>query len=206
MHNTGTVGVGANTENEAAVHKNTQQVCNQTNSYLQKRETEFLCSEKQDNLLLAAQIQSARDLLTEKTRAIENYGNGSNGRQKLCTICHSAGHNKNKRSNGPCRGIAFCDNRDKHPEVKAEIQDLKKVLKDLEKRKEKAKNEFDPFKAARERPASSFFPVMRPRLRMQNHIKYVDTSALDKDLMILKKALSNKIPLDERMDWVLPYD
>jgi len=47
---------------------------------------------------------------------------------------------------------------------------------------------------------------MRPRLRMQNHIKYVDRSALDKDLMILKKALSNKISLDERMDWVLPYN
>lgn len=46
---------------------------------------------------------------------------------------------------------------------------------------------------------------MRPRLRKQNHIKYVDRSALDKDLMILKKALGNKIPLDERMDWELPY-
>ena len=40
---------------------------------------------------------------------------------------------------------------------------------------------------------------------MQNHIKYVDRSALDKDLMVLKKALCNKIPLDERMDWELPY-
>lgn len=30
-------------------------------------------------------------------------------------------------------GIAFCNNRDKHPEVKAEIQDLQKVLKELEK-------------------------------------------------------------------------
>ena len=38
-----------------------------------------------------------------------------------------------------------------------------------------------------------------------DHIKYVDQSALDKDLMILKKALGNKIPLDERMDWELPY-
>ena len=47
--------------------------------------------------------------------------------------------------------------------------------------------------------------MMRPGLRKQNHIKYVDRSALDKDLMILKKALGNKIPLDERMDWELPY-
>ena len=75
------------------------------------------------------------------------------------------------------------------------------MVKDLEKRQEKSKNEFDIFKAARERAASSFFAVMRPRLRKQNHIKYVDRSALDKDLMILKKVLGNKIPLDERMDW-----
>ena len=46
---------------------------------------------------------------------------------------------------------------------------------------------------------------MRPRLRVQNPIRYVDRSALDKDLMILKKALGNKIPLQERMDWELPY-
>ena len=79
------------------------------------------------------------------------------------------------------------------------------MVKDLEKRQEKLKNEFDIFKAARERAASSFFAVMRPRLRKQNPIKYVDRGALDKDLMILKKALGNKIPLDERMDWELPY-
>ena len=197
--NTGTVS--ANIESETAEEKKAPQVCNQTSSYLQKRETEL----KQDSELLAAQILSVRDLLTEKTRAFENYENGSTGRQKLCTLCHTAGHNKNKCSNGPCKGISFCNNRDKHPEVRAEIQELKKVVKDLEKRQEKSKNEFDIFKAARERAASSFFAVMRPRLRKQNHIKYVDRSALDKDLMILKKALGNKIPLDERMDWELPY-
>ena len=72
-------------------------------------------------------------------------------------------------------------------------------------RQEKSNNEFDIFKAARERAASSFFAMMRPRLREQNHIKYVDRSALDKDLMILKKALGNKIALDERIDLKLPY-
>ena len=45
---------------------------------------------------------------------------------------------------------------------------------------------------------------MRPRLRKQNYIKYVDRSALDKDLLILKKALANKIPLNEDADWELP--
>ena len=59
MTNTGTVS--ANIESETAEKKKAPQVYNQTSSYLQKRETEL----KQDSDLLAAQIQSVRDLLTE---------------------------------------------------------------------------------------------------------------------------------------------
>lgn len=199
LNNNGTVS--ANIESETAEENKAPQVGSQTNSYLQRREAQL----KEDNVLLAAQIESAREMLTEKSRMFENYDNSGTGRQKLCTLCHAAGHNKTKCRNAPCKGIAFCSNRDKHPEVRAEIQDLKKVLKDLEKRQDKSKNEFDTFQAAGERAASSFFAVMRPRLRKQNHIKYVDRSALDKDLMILKRAMANKVPLDERNDWELPY-
>lgn len=54
-------------------------------------------------------------------------------------------------------------------------------------------------------PLAAFLGVVRPRLKRQNHIKYVNRSALDKDLMILKKALGNKIPLSEVSDWEMPY-
>jgi len=53
LTNTGTVS--ANIESETAEEKKAPQVCNQTSSYLQKRETEL----KQDSELLATQIQSA---------------------------------------------------------------------------------------------------------------------------------------------------
>ena len=53
-----------------------------------------------------------------------------------------------------------------------------KVVKELEKRQQKAKREFDVFKAARERAARSFFGLMQPRLKKQNAVKYVDTNAL----------------------------
>lgn len=59
LNNTGTVS--ASIESETAEEKKAP---NQTNCYLQKRETEL----KQDNMLLAAQIESAHDLMTEKTR------------------------------------------------------------------------------------------------------------------------------------------
>lgn len=46
---------------------------------------------------------------------------------------------------------------------------------------------------------------MRPRLKRQNPVKYVNRSSLDKDLLILKKALENKIPQNESSDWELPF-
>ena len=192
----------AKTSEEVGVGEVTEpQVSTQPASYLKRRE-DYL---KHENDLLAAQIQSAKDVLEMKTREFENYGSGSTERKKLCSASHLPDHNKNKCRNAPCKGIDFCHNRDKHQEFRAEIQDLKKVVKELEKKQEKAKSEFDVFKTARERAANSFFSVTQPRLRKQNYIKYVDRSAIDKDLLILKKALANKIPLNEDADWELPY-
>ena len=39
----------------------------------------------------------------------------------------------------------------------------------------------------------------------KNQIKYIDRSALNKDLLVLKKAPGNKIPLNEWRDGELPH-
>ena len=57
------------------------QVSTQPASYLKRRE-DYL---KHENDLLAAQIQSANDVLEMKTREFENYGSGSIERKKLCS-------------------------------------------------------------------------------------------------------------------------
>ena len=103
-----------------------------------------------------------------------------------------SGHQKNKWKNKERKGVEFCHNRDKHRELCSEIQDLKTVVKELENKQQKSKTEFDVFKAARERAASSFFGVVQPWLNKQNTIKYVDRNALDRDHMTLKEALANK--------------
>ena len=77
-------------------------------------------------------------------------------------------------------------------------------MRELEQKYEKAKNENDVFLAARKRAKSSFFAIMRPRLKAQNPAKYIDRGSLDNDLMILQRALQNKVPLDEGYDWKLP--
>ena len=46
---------------------------------------------------------------------------------------------------------------------------------------------------------------MRPRLKVRNLIKYSDHVSLDRDLLILEKALNGKIPeFDASEDWRLP--
>ena len=86
----------------------------------------------------------------------------------------------------------------------AEIRTLQHELRELEQKYAKAKSDHEVFNASRQRAKSSFFAIMRPRLRKQNAAKYLDRSALDRDLMILERALRDKVPLEETYDWRLP--
>ena len=81
-----------------------------------------------------------------------------------------------------------------------ELQDL---IKSLERREQKSKDDLLSFKTTCEKASNSFFAIMRPRLRKANAMKYAGTDRLllDKDFMTLKKALGNKIPFDENSDW-----
>lgn len=78
-------------------------------------------------------------------------------------------------------------------------------MKEMKKKKDRAQNDLDAFVCTWQRASTSFFAVMRPRLRNQNPIKYIVQSVLDNDLLVLKKALGNKIPLDDSKDWEMPF-
>ena len=86
------------------------------------------------------------------------------------------------------------------------MAELQGLVKDLEKRQQKSASDILSFKAACEKAANSFFAVMRPRLKKQNAMKYAGTDriVLDRDLLTLRKALCNKIPVNENEDWKLP--
>lgn len=172
-----------------------------SSSYLDKRQLQMT----QDVQLMQVQLNSAKDQLALRKKEIDDCDSIAEKRAKICSTCHLPGHTKPKCKHGPCLGFQSCRLPAKHPEVSKELQELKALIKDLEKKEEKAKNDLELFSSARQRAASSFFSVMRPRLRKQNPIKYIDRSALDKDLLLLKKALGNKIPLSESKDWELPF-
>lgn len=120
-------------------------------------------------------------------------------------MCHVSGHNKSKCSGNPCVDANICRLPEKHPELQNDIRELQKDLKELEKKYNHAKSDNEIFVASRQRAHSSFFHVMRPRLKRQNQPKYLDRHALDRDLQILQRALSNQIPPNEEMDWQLPF-
>ena len=160
-------------------------------------------NELSENLqLLEAQVESIRCNIEEKRKALDDLPSGKRG--KVCAICHMSGHNRAKCKGSPCLNVSFCQVKDKHPEMQNDIRALQRDLKELERKYAKMKSDSDVFAASRERAKSSFFAVMRPRLRTQNPAKYVDRSALDRDLMVLQRALNNKVPLDEGLDWTLP--
>ena len=85
-------------------------------------------------------------------------------------------------------------------EAKKSKKRKKKIKKKITPDLRLAKNETEVFNASSQRAKSSFFAIMRPRLRKQNRAKYFERSALDRDLMILQRALKNKVPLNESND------
>ena len=154
--------------------------------------------------ILLVQIESAKQQLEKKRKEMKELPDAHDRRGKVCATCHKSGHNKARCTNHPCTDVNLCKLKDKHPELQNDIRILQRDLKELEQKYGKAKNDNDVFLAARQRAKSSFFAVMRPRLKCQNPAKYLDRGALDRDLMVLQRALQNKVPVDEGLDWRLP--
>ena len=173
----------------------------QSASFLAKKQERF----SDDIQFLEARISSAKHEYTRLQQKTNERA--APKRAKTCSNCHLTWHQKKHCKNPTCPGITQCSLQSKHPEIKSEIAELQDLIKDLEKRSEKAKNECMNFKAAREKASNSFFAIMRPRLRKRNPMKYAGTDRLllDRDLMTLKKALNNKIPVGEENDWRLQF-
>ena len=142
--------------------------------------------ELSENLkLLEVQVQSAKSHLQGKQKVLDDLPKVHERRGKVCAI-YTSGHNRAKCNEVPCHDVNFCKLKDKHPELLNDIRTLQRELKELEQKCAKAKNEMEVFNASRQRVKSSFFAIMRPTLRKQNPAKYLERSALNRDLMILQ--------------------
>ena len=87
------------------------------------------------------------------------------------------------------------------------VNELQREIKSLESQTAQEEENIKSLASARERAKTSFFAVMRPRLKAQNLLKYGTGKRmqLDRDLLILQRALNNKVPdWPESQDWKLP--
>ena len=87
------------------------------------------------------------------------------------------------------------------------VNELQREIKSLESQAAEEEENIKRLASARERAKTSFFAVMRPRLKAQNLLKYGTGKRmqLDRDLLILQRRLNNKVPdWPESQDWKLP--
>ena len=137
--------------------------------------------EMKDSLtVLQVQIVTAKEALQNFNKLENDYVTLSSLRGRVCNNCHATGHTKTTCRSPPCSNIDSCKIKDKHPEHKMKVNELQREIKSLESQ------------AAEEE---------------ENIIKYGTGKRmqLDRDLLILQRALNNKVPdWPESQDWKLP--
>ena len=142
---------------------------------------------KENLTVLQVQLSTAREELNNLKQQDKQFLSLSSIRARMCTVCHVAGHTKTTCKNEPCTNISRCKVREKHPEHRANIQELQHTIKNLEQQSADEEANMEGLRNARERAKLSFFAIMRPRLRAQNFIKYASGKRLqlDRDSKIL---------------------
>ncbi|KAL9981945.1 hypothetical protein ACROYT_G010712 [Oculina patagonica] len=192
-------------------------VANEVDSPMPKKECGVKISFKQspldaqqqeieDNLqMLRVQITSAKDELAKLSERQKEFRSLGEIRGRVCNNCHQGGHTKTTCSGLSCNDINWCKIKDKHPEEKQKVTALQREIKTLETKFIEEESNFKKFTAARERRKFSFFAVMRPRLKAQNMFKYStgNRNIVDRDLLILQRALKKVPDWDESEDWRL---
>ena len=118
--------------------------------------------------VLKVQIASAKEELEKLNSESRHCQSLSDIRARLCNNCHCSGHTKVKCSKPSWTDISVCKIIEKHPEHKTKISQLQREIRSLENKAQEEETHFKSFTAAHERAKSSFFFIMRPRLKAQN--------------------------------------
>ena len=115
--------------------------------------------ELSDNVtVMQIQVESAKEQLENMRLAYDQLSGKSSGRHgKLCLHCHKSGHYKGQCKHPACVRMQICGVSEKHPDIKTEISELQKLVKELEKKESKASDDLQKFKLAKERSLRTFF-------------------------------------------------
>ena len=102
-----------------------------------------------DIQFLQTRIASAKHEFSRLQAQANEYDKMAPKRAKTCSNCHLPGHTKGTCKNPTCPGISNCSIQTKHPEFKSAMTELQDLIKSLEKREQKSKDDLLSFKAAR---------------------------------------------------------
>ena len=150
--------------------------------------------EMEENLKgLKLQVASAKEELEKLNSESRHFQSLSDIRPRLSNNCHCSGHTKVKYWKPPCTDVSVCKIIEKHPEHKKKISQLHREIRSLENKAQEEETHFKSFTAARGWAKSSFFFIMRPRLKAQNQVKYANRGCLDRVWWFCKEILRQRL-------------
>ncbi|CAC5418124.1 unnamed protein product [Mytilus coruscus] len=118
-----------------------------------------------------------------------------------CTNCHVRGHKAdNNKGNSVCRNekcndYLSCGQKDKHKEYRDDKKKIQNRLKNIKNEIADLEDELVRATAYEAKSGNSFTKVVKDRLRKSNPTKYFQSSVLLRDVMALKTAYDNRIPI-----------
>ena len=101
------------------------------------------------------QVESVKKHLQGKQKALEDLPAANDRRGKVCTFCHTSGHNRTNYKRTPCYDVNSCKLKAKHPELLTKIRTLQRELKELEQKYAKVISDNEVFSASRQRAKST---------------------------------------------------
>ena len=101
------------------------------------------------------QVESAKNHLRGKQKALEDLPAANDRRGKVCTYCHTSDPNRNNCKRTPCYDVNSCKLKAKHPELLTKIRTLQRELKELELKYAKVKSDHEVFSASRQQAKST---------------------------------------------------
>ncbi|RMX40967.1 hypothetical protein pdam_00014872 [Pocillopora damicornis] len=90
--------------------------------------------EAKNDTLLEVQVESVKKHLQGKQKALEDLPAANDRRGKVCTFCHTSGHNRTNYKRTPCYDVNSCKLKAKQPELLIKIRSLRRELKELEQK------------------------------------------------------------------------
>ena len=114
---------------------------------------------KENLTFLQVQLSTAREELNNLKHQEKQLSSLSSIRSRICTVFHVTGHTRTTCINEPCTNIACCKIREKHPEHRANMQELQRAIKSLEQQSADEEANIKGLRNVRERAKASFFAM-----------------------------------------------